>query len=96
LLLINTIAPLLFLYGKEKGDEQFKDRALRFLEDMKPEKNATIDQWKQLGLHPQSAYQTQALLQLKKYYCDEKKCLQCAIGHTILSTSKERSVSNAD
>lgn len=96
LLVINTIAPLLFLYGKEKGDEQFKDRALRFLEDIKPEKNATIDQWKQLGLHPQSAYHTQALLQLKKYYCDEKKCLQCAIGHTILSASKERSVSNAD
>lgn len=96
LLVINTIAPLLFLYGKEKGDEQFKDRALRFMEDLKPEKNTTIDQWKQLGWRPESAYQTQALLQLKKYYCDEKKCLQCAIGHTILSTSKERSVSNAD
>lgn len=88
LLIINTIAPLLFLYGKEKDEAQFKDRALRFLEDLKPEKNAAIEEWKKLGFQPESAYHTQALLHLKRHYCDEKKCLQCAIGHTILSTSQ--------
>jgi len=96
LLVINTIAPLLFLYGKERDEVQFKDRALRFLEELTPEKNTTIDHWKELGFYPKSAYQTQALLQLKKHYCKEKKCLQCAIGHTILSTAREEHVIKVD
>ncbi len=85
LLIINTIAPMLFLYGERKADEKYKNRALSFLEFIKPEKNAVIEQWKNLGLNPESAYQTQALIHLKKNYCDQKKCLQCAIGHAILS-----------
>lgn len=96
LLLINAIAPLLFLYGKHKDDAQFKDRALRFLEELGPEKNSAIARWKELGFQPDSAYQTQALLQLKKRYCDRKKCLQCAIGHAILSTKAPKAVGNPD
>lgn len=84
LIIINTIAPFLFLYGKWKSDERYKDRAFALLEQVPPEENHIIENWQQLGVKPESAYQTQALLQLKKRYCDAKKCLNCAIGNAIL------------
>lgn len=87
LLLINTIVPFLFLYGKMKGEESIKDKALKLLEEVPPERNSTISKWNELGMLPKSAYQTQALLQLKNNYCKHKQCLNCSIGDSIL---KER------
>lgn len=84
LLIINTIAPLLFLYGNWKKEEKYKDRALQLLEELPAEKNHIIEQWKNLGIRVDSAYASQALLQLKKHYCDQKACLQCAIGSALL------------
>ncbi len=84
LLTINTIVPFLFLYGNETAEVAFKDKALRFLEELKPEKNAITRDWENLGMKAGSAYQTQALLQLKNEYCDRKKCLECSIGGAIL------------
>ncbi len=84
LLIINTIAPFLFLYGAERREERYQDRALQLLEEVPAEKNHIVRRWEELGVKPESAYQSQALLQLKKHYCDEHRCLQCAIGHAIL------------
>ena len=84
LLVINIIAPFLFLYGKEKGNQKYKDRALDLLEEIPAERNAIISQWNELGLDTGQAAQSQALLQLKKHYCDQKRCLDCAIGCNIL------------
>ena len=84
LFIINTIVPFLFLYGSQKSIATYKDKALRFLEELKPEQNHIIKKWKNLGLSPKSAYQTQALLQLKNEYCAKKRCLECAIGDAIL------------
>ncbi len=84
LLTINTIVPFLFLYGKINGDESFKDQALRLLETLPAEKNAIIRGWEALGVEANSAYRTQALLQLKNEYCAKKRCLECAIGAAIL------------
>ena len=36
------------------------------------------------GIRSKNVYESQALLELKKNYCDYKKCLECAIGHFIL------------
>jgi hypothetical protein len=83
-ILINNIAPFLYLYGKLRGDESLKDRSLLVLEKVKPEKNTLIDGWKTLGFTIPSAADTQALIQLKTTYCDLKKCAACAIGNAIL------------
>jgi hypothetical protein len=84
LMTINTIVPFLFLYGNEIKEEVFKDKALRLLEELKPEKNTIIKGWESLGMVADSAYQTQALLQLKNEYCNKKRCLECSIGGAIL------------
>jgi hypothetical protein len=84
LLLINTVAPCLFAYGKYKNDEDIMDKALKLLESIDAEKNNIISGWQNLGVDPENAAQTQALLQLKKHYCDKQACMNCAIGAAIL------------
>lgn len=84
LFIINTIAPFLFVYGTQKAETAFQDKALALLESLKPEKNSIINNWKDLGVQPESAAQTQALLQLKNEYCNKKRCLECSVGAAIL------------
>ncbi len=85
LLIINTIVPFLFFYGNHKGDQTYKDLAMQLLEELRPECNNVIKKWETLGVSPQSAYQSQALLQLKNEYCNAQKCLQCAVGSAVLT-----------
>jgi hypothetical protein len=85
ILLINTVVPFLFAYGKYRDNEVLQDRAISLLEDLPAEKNSIIEGWKELNIQTQSAFDTQALLQLKRAYCDDKKCLRCRIGHTVLT-----------
>ena len=84
LLLINTVIPFIFTYGKMKDLPDLQDRALAYLEEIKPEKNNIITRWEDLDIKAKSAYQTQALLQLKNNYCTPKQCLACGIGNSIL------------
>lgn len=81
---INTVVPFLFCYGQQKNNQEMKDRAIELLEQLPVEQNAVITGWKNIGLSFISAYDSQALLHLKKNYCDEKKCLRCRIGNKVL------------
>jgi hypothetical protein len=83
-LIINTVIPFLFVYGKAKADESYIERALQFLEELEGENNSIVSNWKSLNVPVEKAYATQALLQLKNNYCDQKKCLQCSIGNYLL------------
>ena len=85
LFIINTIVPFLFLYGQGTAEERYKTKAMQLLREVPPEQNKIIREWKRLGIESDSAYQTQALLQLKKKYCLSQRCLECAVGHAILS-----------
>ncbi len=84
LLTINTLAPILFLYGKEKDLPTYCELALQLLESIPPETNHLIAKWEDIGLKPANAYESQALLELYKAYCEPKNCLTCAIGSAIL------------
>jgi len=84
LLLINTVAPFLFHYGRSKGIPENQDTALQLLDGLPPEANTVVDNWVTLGQAANNAARTQALLHLKSHYCDAKRCLECAIGTAIL------------
>ncbi len=84
-ILINTIVPFLFAYGRSRNSDIHEERAIRFLEEIPSENNSIITNWNQLGIESGSAYCSQALLQLKNVYCSEKKCLTCSIGNKIIS-----------
>ncbi len=74
-IVINTIVPFLFVYAKHKAKPELKDRAFSFLETLGAEKNSIIQNWAKLGITAQNAYESQALLQLKKRYCTGSHCL---------------------
>lgn len=85
ILLINTVAPMLFAYGKKTNQEIYIDRALHILESVKAERNAIVNEFKESGIVPANAADSQALIQLRKEYCDKRKCLYCKIGYKILA-----------
>src|SRR5690606_954058 len=80
LILINTVAVLVFSYGKYMGNDTFIERSIHFVENIKPEDNRIIQQFKLIGIESKSAIDTQALKQLKTIYCANKRCLNCEIG----------------
>lgn len=86
-IIINTIIPFYFIYGKEHGLPHIQEKALQFLEMLGPEKNSMIDRWNQLGIRSENAFDTQALLEQKIEYCDKKRCLDCGIGLKIISST---------
>lgn len=86
-ILINTVVPFIFCYGKSKQNDELQEKALSLLEKIPAEKNAIVDRWHEMGIEANSAFDSQSLLHLKKFYCDDKKCLQCRIGHKVLSTN---------
>ena len=85
-LVINTVVPMLFVYGDHHMDQEMKDRALLLLEKLTPESNQIIRKWNDLGIECRSAFETQALIQLKNLYCTNKKCLNCQLGAKIITT----------
>lgn len=84
-MIVNTVVPLVFSYGKKIDDETYIDRAISFLDNIKPESNSIIRQFTSYGVPAISAYYTQAMIQLKREYCEKKKCLYCRIGFKLLS-----------
>ena len=84
LLMINTAIPMLFAYGRHRSKEVLCDRAFDLLEQLKPENNHIIRMWLQVGLPVETAGDSQALIQLKKEYCDKKDCLRCRFGYEYL------------
>ena len=91
-IIINTVVPFLFCYASQKNDQALKDKVLQLLETLPVEHNSIVSGWDSLGIHARSAFDSQALIQLKKCYCDDKKCLRCRIGHKVLTISQEKFV----
>lgn len=77
LLIINTVVTFLYAYGLHKGNRVLCARAGSFLEELKAENNYITRMWEQCGMKASNAADSQALIQLKKEYCDKKKCLYC-------------------
>ncbi len=85
LLLINTVIPVLFSYGKAVGKDNSED-LLQLATSISVEENSIIKKFNQLRPSAKNSLQSQALLQLKNEYCTKKSCLQCAIGNAILKS----------
>ena len=83
LILVNSVIPLLYVYNKLHSNSE-SDFILDLLREIKVEKNAVVDKFKVIGCKVDSVVDSQALLHLKREYCDKKQCLKCAIGVSIL------------
>lgn len=84
-LLINVVCQFLFTYGRYTDQPHLIDRAMNFLEQIPAEQNSIIKWYQASGFRARSAFSTQGILQLNKYHCAQKKCLNCGIGIRILN-----------
>lgn len=84
---INSIVPFIFAYGISKSNNSLKEKAFKLMESIKPESNSITKGFENLGIKAESAYDTQAMIQLKTCYCDPKKCLYCHLGARLLLKS---------
>lgn len=84
ILLLNTLALFLFSYGKHNQIQHYINRSLQLLEYLPSENNKIVADFTNLGVKIKTAFESQALLELKNNYCNYKKCLHCGVGNKIL------------
>lgn len=85
LIMINTVIPFLFVYGKYHSKSVFQDKALDWLMQLPAETNSITRKYASRAFPCNHAMHSQALLQLREHYCRKKRCLNCHIGHALLS-----------
>ncbi|UFH56529.1 DUF2851 family protein [Spirosoma sp. KNUC1025] len=83
-IVVNTVVPLLAAYAHHRGQPAYIDRAIRLLERLPAEKNHLTERWETLGLGVQTAFDSQAAIELYNEFCFPKKCLNCQIGAALM------------
>jgi hypothetical protein len=86
-IIINTVAPLLAAYSKQKDEPLWMERAVDFLSSIPPENNSITRLWQSIDWKAKSAFDSQGLIELKNNYCAKRLCLHCTIGTSILKPS---------
>ena len=86
IVLINTVAPLYYARGEMTDDYEMTDRAIALLEDLRPEQNSIVTMFRNAGIKCDDALTSQALIQLRRNYCEARKCIYCRLGHRLLAT----------
>ena len=87
-IMINTVIPMLYAYGYLTDKETFKNKAVNWIALLGSESNNITKGFVSLGVKNDSAFDSQALLQLKNFYCDQKHCLTCAVGNELLKAQR--------
>lgn len=85
-LTINVVVPLLFAYGHATGSHRHSEMAVDLLEHLPAERNSLVALFERAGVKCPNAFTSQALIELRRAYCDVRKCLYCRIGHRILAS----------
>ena len=88
LVVINTVVPFLYAYGSYTGDGASCDKALALLESVGAEDNHVVRNWVRVGIVPDNAADSQALIELTREYCQKRKCFFCRFGYEYLKCER--------
>ena len=89
-LIINVALPLLHARAVWRGDIDAASAVIERLESLPPEDNAITRLFATAGMKNDNAFISQALIQLRREYCERKKCLYCRFGHRMLSAEIQK------
>lgn len=89
-LLINVAIPLLHARAAAKGDFEAIERYLEMLQNLDAENNSVVRLFGDAGIECKNAFTSQALVELRREYCEKKKCIFCRWGHKMLSQEIQR------
>ena len=85
-MILNAIVPIRFLYAKAHGKEE-TEKLIALMMSIEPEQNSILKNYEKIGAKIVNALDSQAYLELKKTFCDAKKCLHCSIGNKIIKNA---------
>ena len=91
LLIVNAVIPVKFAYAQSNGKD-IAENLIDIVTAIPAEKNVIIENFAKFGIKSDSALQSQALLELKNEYCNKSRCLQCAIGISLLKSTDQKIV----
>ncbi len=89
-LIINAVIPLQIAYSESHGCREPGISAIELLQSLPAENNTIIRLFADGGIHARNAFESQALIQLRRAYCEPRKCLYCRIGHRMLAIGARR------
>ena len=84
LIIINTVVPILYSYGKHRKEKELCNKAEDLLHSLRPEENSIIRRWREKGIVIDCAADSQALIQLNRSYCNRYRCNDCCFGYTYI------------
>lgn len=84
-LIINVVVPILYAYGMMYDDLGRREAAVALLQSLGAESNTLVRSFVSAGVECSDAFTSQALVQLRRNYCEQRKCLYCRIGHLLLA-----------
>jgi len=87
-LIINALVPVSVLYHRHRGSSTELQKALELVHELPAEVNHVTKKFMAAGFRPVDAVESQGLLDLNTQYCEPRKCLHCAIGHSLMRTGK--------
>lgn len=83
-LLINAVAPIRWVYAQNVLKKPPASDLADFLNLIPAEENSVTRLFTSAGVRPRTALDSQAMIHLHRYFCAEKRCLQCQIGSQII------------
>lgn len=85
ILVVNVVVPLLYAYSIHVDDSGRSELAMELLQRLPPENNRIVRMFTSRGIPCPDAFTSQALVELRREYCEPRKCLYCRVGHRYLS-----------
>lgn len=87
---INLVVPMMYAYGRYSNSDRLIDRSLQLLERIPAENNRYIATWNSSNYSAKTAFDSQALLQLSKEYCERSRCAECPLARVLIYCSQTR------
>ncbi len=84
-ILINAYVPMLYAFATYNGNVGLTEKAISILEGLPAEDNVYVRHCRNAGIPVRNAFDSQAMVQLHREYCQKDKCIYCKIGHQFLT-----------
>lgn len=89
-IVINVAVPLMIACGATRGDEAMTTRAFEWLQQLPPEDNRIVAAFGNAGVKARDAFTSQALIHIRRNYCEPHRCIYCRVGHRLLAVRARR------
>lgn len=89
-LMINVVIPLMLARATSRADLTTMEALPELLRTFQAEDNKDVRLFVGAGINCHDAFDSQALIQLRREYCERNKCIFCRFGHRMFSSEIRR------